>query len=236
MRIPAREIEVAVTTRLAEVFADALALMAVAGLEVAPHAMATFVDRCAAAHGAALARNGALVQALVRQVRIHDSRIEIVCNASALASWLEVEAREDAPETLSLPADVRLTRSGMALRLVQSNGAAVAPKTDGSTIRLVAKARRWWGELRAGEMDVEDLATREQVSGSYVTRVLRLAFLAPQVVDAVLAGTTLPHIDAAALTATGAISPDWKEQRLAMLPAPAKGRKNSAPSPRSQVS
>lgn len=66
-------------------------------------------------------------------------------------------------------------------------------------------------------MDICDLAARNAVSASYGTRVVRLAFLAPAVVEAVLderqgAGATID-----ALTLGEGIDPGWREQAIQML-------------------
>jgi hypothetical protein len=72
--------------------------------------------------------------------------------------------------------------------------------------------------LQEGEIDIKRLAAREGIGASWITRVLRLAFLSPAVVDALLAGGLRAGVDAAALTATGAIDASWAEQRRALLP------------------
>jgi hypothetical protein len=51
------------------------------------------------------------------------------------------------------------------------------------------------------------------VTDSYVTRIVRLAFLSPAVIDAIVAGTHLASINGATLTAPGAIPIDWAEQQ-----------------------
>jgi hypothetical protein len=82
----------------------------------------------------------------------------------------------------------------------------------------VLKARRWWELLQAGEIDIKTLAAREGVGASWITRVLRLAFLSPAVIDAVLAGRLRAGVDAAALTATGAVDASWAAQQQLILP------------------
>ena len=72
--------------------------------------------------------------------------------------------------------------------------------------------------LRAGAVDIKTLADAEAMNASYVSRVVRLAFLAPAVVDAILAGTVQSDVDANAMTESGAISPIWAEQVTALLP------------------
>jgi hypothetical protein len=105
------------------------------------------------------------------------------------------------------------------MRLVQPNGSTLDANANSSLIGLLAKARRWWALLRLGEMDIRSLAGAEGVQPSYVTRLVRLAFLTPAVVDAILAGTVLPHVDGKLLTLGDGIQPIWSEQRAAMLPS-----------------
>jgi hypothetical protein len=104
------------------------------------------------------------------------------------------------------------------MRLVHASGSGVTATANGSLVRLILKARRWWSILKSGEIDVSTLAARENVQAGYVTRVLRLAFLAPAVVEAILAGTIRTGVDGAALTATGAVPGLWAEQVRTLLP------------------
>ena len=60
------------------------------------------------------------------------------------------------------------------------------------------------------------LAANEGVHASYISRVLRLAFLSPAMVDAILRGELPPEINVARLVAG---SPSWAKQRRAFLPA-----------------
>ena len=85
-------------------------------------------------------------------------------------------------------------------------------------IKALVKARRWWGDLKHGDIDINQLAIRDGVNGSYITRVLRLAFLAPDVVDAILTGNLVPDVTVLTLTATDAVQQGWAEQRRRLLP------------------
>ncbi|MGJ3627118.1 hypothetical protein AB5I41_09655 [Sphingomonas sp. MMS24-JH45] len=76
----------------------------------------------------------------------------------------------------------------MAVKLVQADGCATGASTQASLVKQIGTAWRWWTELKRGELDVTRLADREQVTASYVTRTLRLAFLPPTVTQKVLAG------------------------------------------------
>jgi site-specific DNA recombinase len=218
MRIPAREVETAVVKRLVELFEDTVALMSITGLEFRSHDLAALAERAGQIKLAITAPAPVAVRRLVDRASILDGRIEIVCSVEAIAEMLGLAHQQGGPLTVMLNSDVRLTRSGKAMRLVQSNGAGVSETTDASLISLLIKARRWWTQLRQGEMDVTTLARVEGVHSSYLTRVLRLAFLAPAVVDAILTGTTLPHVDGKLLTLGEGTDPAWAAQRAALLP------------------
>jgi hypothetical protein len=51
------------------------------------------------------------------------------------------------------------------------------------------------------------------VTDSYVTRIVRLAFLAPSAVDAILTGSQFAAVSGVTLTAPDAIPVEWAEQR-----------------------
>jgi hypothetical protein len=216
IRIPAIEIEAAVRERIGAIFDDGFALATTDWLQVSPSDYATLTERCADIAG----RSREMVRELVQQVRVHDGRIEIDCSTAALAKAIGVERDDDAPDTLTVVSEVRLARSGKAMRLIQSNGGSAVVTSNTSLVAQLVRARRWWSQIRSGEMDIKTLGGVEGVQAPYITRIMRLAFLSPAVVDAMLKGTIKPSVDIALLTAPGAISPDWGEQGRAFLPAP----------------
>ena len=130
-----------------------------------------------------------------------------------MAELFQLRAAPSAPASLTLTSEAQLTRTGRALRLVQTSGTVIGDASaDPTLVRLLAKARMWWGELRTGQIDVPVLARREGLTPSYITRVLRLSFLAPSVVETILAGRQRAAINGAALTAAGAIPMRWSDQ------------------------
>ena len=212
MRIPALEIETAVCQRISALLGDALLTAATAKLAIAPDDFATFTERCGVLHLAAAARHEASMIDLISQVCIHDSRIDIMVGVDRLAEALKSEREADTPGTIVLRSDIRLTRSGRAMRLVQGNGIAVAAPPDRAIINLLVKARHWWALLREGELNVMQLAARHGLTDSYVTRVVRMAFLSPKIVEALIAGQTPIAMNRASLLATGGIAPHWGDQ------------------------
>lgn len=100
------------------------------------------------------------------------------------------------------------------MRLVQANGkAAVAREPDHALIRLLLKARGWWSRLATGEIDIATLARQEQVNDSWMTRVVRLNFLAPEIVEAILNGEKPARLTADSLALISPLPIAWSDQR-----------------------
>lgn len=104
------------------------------------------------------------------------------------------------------------------MRLVHDDGSTAGQVHDRSLTRLVVQAHRWWHMLRTENLGVTELAAREGVTRSYLCRIVRLAFLSPDVVAAILAGRQRATLKVAALMPEYAIALAWREQRRLMLP------------------
>ena len=65
--------------------------------------------------------------------------------------------------------------------------------------------------------DIKTIAERENLTGSYFTRLIRINFLAPDIIQAILLGIQPPTLDAATLLRYSSKLPlDWKEQRAVL--------------------
>ncbi len=102
------------------------------------------------------------------------------------------------------------------MRMIQG-GHGAAGTVDQKLVRLLIKARGYWSELRKGEFNVTELAAREGFQASYLTRVLRLAFLSPAVVDAILAGRQPAALTSKELLLDKEISASWRDQAVILL-------------------
>lgn len=68
-------------------------------------------------------------------------------------------------------------------------GAPQSRKTDSTLVKALARAFRWKRMIESGECaTIAELAEREGIAPSYMTRVLRLTLLAPDIVEAILDG------------------------------------------------
>jgi hypothetical protein len=88
---------------------------------------------------------------------------------------------------------VAVTNSWFASGLTRSGcGKAVRtalPQPDGVLVKALARAWWWQRLLDKGVYgSVTEIAEAERISKSYVSRILRLALLAPDLVEAILGG------------------------------------------------
>jgi hypothetical protein len=80
------------------------------------------------------------------------------------------------------------------------DGAAQPRKTDHTLVKALARAFRWKRMLDSGEFTtIAELAQREGITPSYMTRVMRLTLLAPDIVEAALDGNPGPDVSLARL-------------------------------------
>ncbi|WP_019054585.1 recombinase family protein [Sphingobium xenophagum] len=212
MRIPAREIEALVSARLVEILNDPMELLATGWLNVPPDELNLFSARCREVAAEVQLGNRSVLTALVTRVQVLADRVEIMCDVNELAAALRVARPEAGATAITLHADVRVTRSGRVLRLVQG-GRPSTGQIDGSLVKMLVRARRWWAELRTGDIDVSTIATREGITRSYVCRVVRLAFLSPEMIEAVLLGSQDAAMTVAKLVRSDAIAASWSDQK-----------------------
>ena len=143
-------------------------------------------------------RSAALSQ-LVDKVELKPGGIELSINLP-----LSVEATHGAAAMLSMTRFIalRMKRRGVEMRLI-IEGAEAPPRTpDAALLKAIAQAHRWFEELLSGRVtSLAAIASREGVTDRYVARLIRLAFLAPKIVEAIaergeLADLRLtPHVD-----------------------------------------
>ena len=103
--------------------------------------------------------------------------------------------------TVRVPLAVRKPRGGRKL-MVAPDGMAPrgASAADTALVKAVARAFRWRRMLESGRFaTINELAAAEKINSSYVSRLLRLTLLAPDIVEAILdgrqpEGMTLPAL------------------------------------------
>jgi hypothetical protein len=92
--------------------------------------------------------------------------------------------------TVSIP--ITFLQRGGRKQILSPPGAAPwspAPRVDTALVKAVVRAHRWRQMLEDGEYaSTAELAKAEKVNDSYLSRILRLTLIAPDVIEAILTG------------------------------------------------
>ena len=122
------------------------------------------------------------------------------------------------PETVTIHVPFRLVKRGGRKEMVLPDGAATQRRPDDALVKALARAFRWKRMLESGEFaSLSELAAREGITLSYLTRVLRLTLLAPDIVAAILDGRQGPEVTLARLMEP--IPAEWTEQFQSLVAA-----------------
>ena len=99
--------------------------------------------------------------------------------------------------TTKIPMTFR-RRAGKAVIVLPNGERAVERREaliDNAMVKLIARGHRWHRKLFDGtHASIEDLAKSENISPSFVSRILRLAYLSPTIVEAILDGKYPAHL------------------------------------------
>ena len=99
------------------------------------------------------------------------------------------------PDIVTLHVPFRVVKRGGRKEMQMAEGATQARRTDNTLVKALARAFRWKRMLESGEFaTIAELAEREGIAPSYMTRILRLTLLAPEVVEAILDGRQGPEV------------------------------------------
>lgn len=124
----------------------------------------------------------------------------------------------EAAETLTVVIPLRVKPRGGRKAMVTPGVLALERRQDITLIKAVARAFRWRRMLETGRFStINELAAAEKINSSYVSRVLRLTLLAPDIVEAILDGLQPDGMTPA--QAMRPCSADWVEQKGQLIGA-----------------
>jgi hypothetical protein len=94
-------------------------------------------------------------------------------------------------DTITVHIPLTFRKRGGRKRVVTPDGAewAPRPRVDNAMVKALARAFRWRKMLDDGVYaTIEDLATSKRIAKTYVSQILRLTLLSPEIVEAILDG------------------------------------------------
>ena len=147
---------------------------------------------------------------------IEDSAISIAVRKRLLVAETGAASETSPNHTILLSAPVAFRRRGVETKLVLPSALDTqnAGRIDAALVKAVARGRIWFEQLAAGgAASLEAIAHRAGVSPRYVSRLLPLAFLAPEIIEAIMQGRHPADLSAARLTNRLELPLDWAHQR-----------------------
>jgi hypothetical protein len=121
----------------------------------------------------------------------------------------------DLPEgVFEFTVPVLLKRRGVEAKLIIGATNSKRRLPDTNLIILIARAHLWCHQLITGEVrSINEVAQRDDIHASDVGRIMHLAFLAPDIVEAILAGCQPAELTAQCLKRIGIMPFEWDHQR-----------------------
>lgn len=235
-RIPARDLEQLVSQRLLELLQSQTDLhrAIIQGQQNAPsHAISGREAKLLLLRGQNLAQGWLdlgpgeqrqLLLSILHRVEVHAQDVRIDIDLIGLTTVLrqadhgiahDVPTHSITPPsrilTLTVPAWVR--RAGLEMALVLE-GSSAPRRIDTGLIALLGKAQMLQQRLMASDATIlKDFADREGLTPSWVTRMVRLAWLAPDIIKAIVEGRQPVELTAKRLLEDTRLPLGWKEQR-----------------------
>ena len=151
---------------------------------------------------------------IVEQVTVAVDRIDIRMSRAKVAAALKTEGANRRPDldSIVLSIEAKLRRAGKGKRLVIENGA----EAEVGLVATIAEALAIRNQLLSGPDDsIEAMIERLGIARGRLTSLVRLSYLAPDIVRAILEGRQPIELTTTRLLQRSKELPhDWKEQRL----------------------
>ncbi len=162
-----------------------------------------------------IAKQKQILAYFFHRIELKPGKLVIDVDANRLQNLLIDDQTEPAnPNIKRIEIDHQLRKRGVEAKLVLANTEAQEPNPDHHLIILIAKAHLWISKLTDGTASsIGDLANQLNENQSEISRFLPLAFLAPDIIEHILAGTQPVDLTIQKLRDTSTLPAAWNEQR-----------------------
>ena len=224
VRLPAQEIEDLVVSELNRLFRSPQQLLDVLNESSMSGSIRQRLLESIQVPGEMKALSNDVLTSLLHGVLVHDDRIEVQVWKGALLKLLigqDQDPQADGAEhdllgSITLQVQAQLKRCGGEVRfLLPPDSAHAKPHPVPSLVRAVARAHDWLAQILRGDVSNQRaIAAATGLDERYISRVLPLAFLAPDLTEAILEGKQSSTLDLGRCLKP--LPPDWKEQRVSL--------------------
>ena len=212
-RVPAHDVEVLVFQRLRALLADRIALHDAVGNDAITSADLVALFAMADRIHAATTEHATAALELVRRIDLHDDRVAISVGLDALLPATEGVAPTRQIELLVPVSRLRSIRD--TRNVITDHG--IDPPADPALLKLLGSAHAADHAMRASSASpLAEVAARHGYTPAYFTTMLRLATLAPDIVEAIVAGRQPASLTRQRLANVTSLPLDWSAQRAAL--------------------
>ena len=132
-----------------------------------------------------------LLRQIIDRVEVSHDQVSMFVKVSALT----IVAPEDADKLIVIKNNIQLKRCGYAMRLILTDENKQQTLKDQHLIDHISKAYQWLTLITSGKAQgIKEIAEAEDLDQSHVTRMINKAFLAPDIIRAILNGTQPAHL------------------------------------------
>ena len=222
-RLPAKELEGRVLRAVADTLIDNRQLHDLLGLEGRDVQAFATAMQCAKEMARTLVEGhspeaAASLRLVVTRIDIAPGEMKLTLSRLGLWRALQIEDRikghqpEVSASTISLPFEIR--RRGIEAKIVIENDPQPVAHIDRVLVDTVVKAREWLHLVTTGgHKSIADAARTIGIDDGEISRVLPLAFLAPDIVEAIVQGLQPITLTARRLKRLKPLPPLWVEQQ-----------------------
>ncbi|MEM8539919.1 MAG: recombinase family protein [Pseudomonadota bacterium] len=158
-----------------------------------------------------------ILSKLLKRVVLSPNKLTIKIDTTALNQDLNSsnEKQNDNNNSIyGIEVEHQIQRRGVEAKLVLTDQFATTPHPDQTLIKLIANAHHWLSLLTNGTAtSIGELAKQQQADATEISRFLPLAFLAPDIIESILAGSQPVDLTADKLRRMNTFPISWKEQR-----------------------
>ncbi len=236
-RLPAPGIETIVQDELVQLLSSGPRLLDLADPSLSRAADAAELvsaGRVAAAdlRNASIGRRKTFIANVARKITVGADQVTIEISIAgllqALGCKLDSGDNEIGEQYHTICIATALRRRGVELKLVLNNKAAETAKADEGLLALLKHAHRLLRSLTDGsDLTIAELAARERLDVSDLSRILRFAFLAPDLCEAIVHGRQSIEWSRHSLFRLSELPALWADQQALLA---------SGPSPRQPIS
>jgi hypothetical protein len=154
---------------------------------------------------------------ILDRVTLGTGRLRVQFSRNGLLAKLGAPIRslDNRDEFWAFEVRYTLRNRGRQLKILPEGLAlATSSEPDPTLLKLLRRAHAWRQQLETGPPEtISNLAAANGVNASYFTRVLRIAYLAPDIIEAIIEGRQPPELTANKLVRLKNLPISWADQR-----------------------